>query len=198
MASVSIFEFDALASSEQGPCDVEGVHAIPARTFAWMEAQCLRASQSQDVAWLRLTQRSGRRAIQLTSFVGVIRAPDGFQIEVLPKLGKAIEGGKVEARRLLVEMLCCLEGFRHIQTHSASLKSAHMPLLEIFIAEFLRTVERIVKGGLRASYSSRQDNLFALRGKLLIGENLRSNLYRADRVFSPSMTNSPRIGRRID
>ncbi len=125
-----------------------------------------------EAAWLRLAQRRGRRVVQVTSFVGVIRAPDGFQIEVLPKVGKAIGGGTKEARQLLIEMLCCLQGFRHVQTDSAKISAARMPLLEVFIAEFLRTVEHIVKRGLRSDYSSQQDNLFALRGKLADGAAL--------------------------
>ncbi|WP_218146820.1 McrC family protein [Nitrosospira sp. Nsp14] len=120
----------------------------------------------------------------MTSFVGVIRAPDGYQIEVLPKVGKAIGGGAVEARQLLIEMLCCLHGFRHVLTDSAKLSAARMPLLEIFISEFLRTVEHIVKRGLRSDYRQRQNNLFALRGKLLMSPHLRQNLYRADRFFT--------------
>jgi 5-methylcytosine-specific restriction enzyme subunit McrC len=81
-------------------------------------------------------------------------------------------------------MLCCLQGFRHVQTDSAKISAARMPLLEVFIAEFLRTVEHIVKSGLRSDYSSRQDNLLALRGKLLMAPHLRQNLYRADRFFT--------------
>jgi 5-methylcytosine-specific restriction enzyme subunit McrC len=64
------------------------------------------------------------------------------------------------------------------------ISAARMPLLEVFIAEYLRAVEHIVKCGLRSDYASRQDNLFALRGKLLIAPHLRQNLYRADRFFS--------------
>jgi 5-methylcytosine-specific restriction enzyme subunit McrC len=141
-------------------------------------------NQQGEGAWLRLAQRRGRRVVQVTSFVGVIRAPNGFQIEVLPKVGKAIGGGAVEARQLLIEMLCCLQGFRHIQTDSAKISAARMPLLEVFIAEFLRAVKQIVKRGLRSDYSSRQDNLFALRGKLLMAPHLRQNLFRADRFFA--------------
>ena len=132
----------------------------------------------------RLITTEGYRVVQVTSFVGVIRAPDGFQIEVLPKVGKAIGGGATEARQLLIEMLCCLQGFRHVQTKSAKISAARMPLLEVFIAEFLRTIEHIVKSGLRSDYSSRQDNLFALRGKLLMAAHLRHNQYRADRFFT--------------
>src|SRR5690606_1040634 len=176
VSSITIYEFDALTAETSGSASADGLHAVSARVYEWLEGQCLRASEEREATWLRLTQRRGRRVVQVTSFVGVIRAPDGFQIEVLPKVGKAIGGGAVEARQLLIQMLCCLQAFRHVQTDSAMISAAHMPLLEVFIAEFLRTVGHIVKRGLRSSYSCRQDNLFALRGKLMMASHLRQNL----------------------
>lgn len=184
MNALTIYEFDALAVAGADFSGIDGVHMVPASVFGWLEEQCLGAADAGDATWLRWTQRRGRRVLQVTSFVGVIRAPDGFQIEVLPKVGKAIGGGATEARQLLIEMLCCLHGFRHVVANSAKLSAARMPLLEIFISEFLRTVEQIVKRGLRSDYRQRQDNLFALRGKLLMSPHLRQNLYRADRFFT--------------
>ena len=184
MNGITIYEFDSLMAAGSDAAGTAGLHRIPDKVYGWLEDQCLRSAEAEEAAWLRLTQRRGRRVVQVTSYVGVIRAPDGFQIEVLPKVGKAIGGGAKEARQLLIEMLCCLEGFRHVQTDSAKISAARMPLLEVFIAEFLRTVEHIVKSGLRGDYSSRQDNLFALRGKLLMAPHLRQNLYRADRFFT--------------
>jgi 5-methylcytosine-specific restriction enzyme subunit McrC len=184
VSGITIYEYDALFAATPGLADVEGLHAVPAKVYGWLEDQCLRAGEQGEAAWLRLAQRHGRRVVQVTSFVGVIRAPDGFQIEVLPKVGKAIGGGAVEARQLLIEMLCCLQGFHHVQTDSAKISAASMPLLEVFIAEYLRAVAHVVKRGLRSDYSGWQDNLFALRGKLLMAPHLRQNLYRADRFFT--------------
>lgn len=184
MSGITIYEFDALVPSVLGFSETEGLRCVPAPVFSWLELQCLRTAEQGEAAWLRLTQRRGRRSVQVTSFVGVIRAPDGYQIEVLPKVGKVIGGGDKEARQLLIEMLRCLGGFRHILTDSAKLAAARMPLLEVFIAEFLRSVEHIVKRGLRSDYTSRQDNLFALRGKLLVSQHLHQNLCRADRFFT--------------
>jgi 5-methylcytosine-specific restriction enzyme subunit McrC len=181
---ITVYEFDALTASDVCAEGSGGLHGIPTTVFQWLEEQCLRSAVAGETAWLRLGQRGGKRVVQVTNFVGVIRAPHGFQLEVLPKVGKAIGGGASEARQLLIDMLCCLQGFRHIQTDSAKISAARMPLLEVFIAEFLRTVEHIVKKGLRSDYSSKQDNLFALRGKLLIAPHLRQNLYRADRFFT--------------
>lgn len=184
MTVLTIYEFEALAPDGVEISGIEGVHSISAEVFRWLEEQCLRLAEEGDAAWLRLAQRQGRRVVQVTSYVGVIRAPNGYQIEVLPKVGKAIGGGADEARQLLIEMLSCLHGFRHILTGSAKISTKQMPLLEIFITEFLHAVEHIVKRGLRGDYRQRQDNLFALRGKLMVSQNLRQNLFRADRFFT--------------
>jgi len=184
MSGITIYEFDALVAAEPDFANAEGLHEVPANVFGWLQGQCLRAAEDSEPSWLRLTQRRGRHAVQVSSFVGVIRAPNGYQIEVLPKVGKAIGGGADDARALLIDMLCCLQGFRHVQTDSAKILAKRMPLLEVFISEFLRVVDHIVKRGLRSDYASRQDNLAALRGKLLMSPHLRHNLCRADRFFT--------------
>ena len=184
MAGITIHEFDALVATPPGAPDAGDLRAVPERVFGWLESQALSSAEVGESAWLRLTQRRGYRAVQVTRFVGVIRAPDGFQIEVLPKIGKALNGGDAQTRQLLIEMLRCLGGFRHIQTESAKLVAARMPLLEVFIGEFLRAVEHIVKRGLRSDYSARQDNVFALRGKIQMAAHLRQNLCRRDRFFA--------------
>lgn len=180
----SIYEFDALVSNEGGLVDVDGVHGVPAPVFAWLESEALRIAELGEGSWIRLSQRRGKRAVQVTSYVGVLRAPNGFQIEVLPKVGKVIGGGAVEARQLLIDMLCCLQRFRHVQTDKAKLVARRMPLLEVFISEFLRAVELVVKRGLQSDYAAQQDNVFALRGKLMMAPHLRQNLFRADRFFT--------------
>lgn len=185
MAGISVYEFDALVNADGGAGDADTLHAVPARVFDWLQEQARCLSEEEGTKWLRLVQRRGCSAVQVTSFVGVIRAPDGFQIEVLPKIGKATRGDDApQIRRLLLDMLRCLGEFQHIQTDAAQLCAAHMPLLEVWIGEFLRAVERVVKRGLRGDYNTRQDNLFALRGKLLMAAHLRQNLCRRDRFFT--------------
>lgn len=184
MSGISIYEFDALAADDGGLAAVEGLHLIPARLFHWLEAECVRYAEKGDGAWLRLGQRKGRRVVQVTSFVGVIRAPDGTQIEVLPKVGKVIGGGPKEARELLLKMLACLQKFRHVQTENAMISARNMPLLEIFMLEFLRAAEVIITRGLRSDYIAVEDNLPVMRGKLLVAPHLRRNLSRADRFFT--------------
>lgn len=177
MNSLTIFEFDKVVEAKTGAVGL----AVPRRVFAWLEAQCLRDGDDAP-SWLKLTQLLGQRAIQVTGYVGVIRAPCGFQIEVLPKVGRHTSPD--EARGLLIEMLKCLAGFRHIKTANADLIAERMPLLEVFIQQFLSAVGLLVKRGLRSDYVALQDNLFALRGRLLVARQISQNLVRRDRFFT--------------
>jgi len=185
--STTVFEHDVLAPEQPDSSAAAKIRAVPRDVFDWLEQQALIATESSEQArWAQLIQSNGRRAVKVLNYVGVVQAPDGFQIEILPKTGKAADGdGEVAATRtLLIEMLRCLGEFRHIRADSAKLSAAKMPLLEVFIREFLRSVEHIVKRGLRGDYVVQEDNLFALRGKLLVAQHLRHNLFRPDRFFS--------------
>lgn len=177
MTSLTIFEFDKIVEAKAGAIGL----AVPQRVFAWLETLSLRGDDDSP-SWLKLTQQNGQRAIQVTSYVGVIRAPDGFQIEVLPKTGRSTSPD--QARALLIEMLTCLDGFRHIKTANANLAAERMPLLEVFIQQFLGSVSSLVKRGLRSDYVSHQDNLYALRGRLLMARQVSQNLLRRDRFFT--------------
>ena len=177
--TITVFEYQHLVAGP-GAADAAGV---PAEVFDWLERECLRISEADDVAWAKPRLRNGRRSIQMTNSVGVIRTPDGFQIEVLPKIGKFATDKGASARALLLDMLACLRGFRHIQTERAALAARRMPLFEVFIAEFLESVRRALQRGLRSGYDPLEDNLAALRGKLLLSENLKQNLVRPDRFF---------------
>ena len=191
MTRRTVYEFDALTAERPGDAAIAGLHYVPEQVFAWLKGEALRFAELGGATWLRLAQAHGRPAVRVNSFVGVIRTPCGFQIEVLPKVAKARAGGDDEARKLLIKMLRCLREFEHIQTASAQLAATSMPLLEVFIAEFLRAVERIVKRGLQSDYRQEQQNRFALRGKLQMASHLRQNLCRRDRFFTEADEYSP-------
>jgi 5-methylcytosine-specific restriction enzyme subunit McrC len=183
----SAFEFDYLLCEDRAAGAGEREHRIPSAVFAWLKTQALQAAQQEgkSLRYASLCSRHGQEALQLRNFVGVLQAPCGYQIEVLPKLGKALGNEPVDASRiLLLQMLQCLREFRHIETDKAQLLAREMPLLEVFIAEFLRCVGHVVKRGLRSDYVRKEDNLFALRGKLLMAQHLRQNLCRRDRFYT--------------
>ncbi len=182
--TLTIHEFDILVG--EGPAGIveNAAAVVPNHVFEWLQEQCLAQTEGKGARWARLAQRGGRLVVQVTNYVGVIRAPGGLQIEVLPKVGRA--GGTDEnwARRLLIRMLSCLGPFRHIRTARAELAATKMSLLEVFVGEFLDAVSAVVKRGLRGSYVTRYGNLPFLRGKLMMSDHLRHNLLRADAFFT--------------
>jgi 5-methylcytosine-specific restriction enzyme subunit McrC len=176
MTGLTIFEFDRVFDTNKGPTGLN----VPSSVFTWLESQCIKYESTGS--WLKLTHSGGARAIQVTNYVGVIRAPCGYQIEVLPKTGKNTSPEK--ARQLLIDMLSSLPEFRHIQTASADLMVKKMPLLEVFINQFLSSVNQVIKRGLRSDYVSHEKNIFALRGRLKIVKHISQNLVRCDRFFT--------------
>ena len=197
--SYQLFEFDYLVAESASSKNAEDgrIHAIPKQAFDWLVREVCRRDEEEEGRYARLTQRKGQDALQVLSHVGVLRTPCGTQVEVLPKIGrhaedtlKSEENAKERIERIeksrscLIEMLCCLREFRHMQTKNAQLLAEKMPLWEVFIAEFLRCTAHVVKRGLRSDYVRQEDNLFALRGKLLMAQHLRQNLCRRDRFYT--------------
>jgi len=78
-------------------------------------------------------------------------------------------------------MLKSLGEFRHIQTDEANLMQQKMPLLEVFIGQFLSSVNKLVKKGLKRDYQPQSDNLLFLKGKLKPSEQLKRNLVQKQR-----------------
>jgi len=69
-----------------------------------------------------------------------------------------------------------MNGFLHIESADAQVNQHKMPLLEVFIRQFLQSVNQLVKRGLRSDYVSQQGNLLFLKGKLLTSKQLKYNL----------------------
>jgi len=121
----------------------------------------------------------GWRYVQAKNYVGVIRLPSGFQIEILPKLAAPAE----KLRALVVEMLRTLKDFAGKKFLDAALDTARLNLYEIFIRAYLELVAELVKRGLKASYVVREDNLNFFTGKLLVAANMRKNFVHREKFF---------------
>lgn len=121
----------------------------------------------------------GWRYVQAKNYVGVIRLPSGFQIEILPKLDAPAE----KLRALVVEMLRTLKDFAGKKFLDAALDTARLNLYEIFIRAYLELVADLVKRGLKSSYVVREDNLNFFKGKLLVSANMRKNFVHREKFF---------------
>jgi len=168
---VTVFEFGYVSCSAK-ETHTNKIKLISDKAFEYLKRLCL--CDESESRFLRLRSIDGCEALQLNNYVGVILTPDGTQIEVLPKVAKTAQDPKISRASLLM-MLKALKSFRHLQTNSANLEQSKMPLLEVFIGQFLQSVNELIKRGLRSDYIRREDNLAFLKGKLLIQKQIQKN-----------------------
>jgi 5-methylcytosine-specific restriction enzyme subunit McrC len=182
-ANVTVFEFDLLSANNKAKNDNNSVHHIPDGAFDYLEKCCL--CDETESRFLKMKIAHGMKVLQVQNYAGVVLCPDGTQIEVLPKVAKAneAENSKEIARLSLLMMLKSLKKFRHIETEVASIKKQKMPLMEIFIAQFLNSVNRLVKKGIRSDYVREQDNGTYLKGKLLHSQQLKHNFINKHKFY---------------
>lgn len=165
---LSVFEYDLLGSGQSASVVAK---VLPPQVFNYLEALSLTSDQGSQL--LKLTSRSGIKLLQVQNYAGILSTPHGFQLEILPKVGKNLTASS--ARETFITMLSHLPGFRHIQTQQATLQAQRMSLLEIFISQFLLSVSQLLKQGLRSDYVSEQGNLPFMKGKLMLSAQLRHN-----------------------
>ena len=169
--SITVFEYGFLSPTTSG----KFCQKISNKDFDYLEILCLK-QKGQTSECLKLCSWGGSKALQLRNYVGVIRTPSGLQIEVLPKTFKASANPIESSRTALLNMLQHLYSLHHIEAADASIAKQSMPLLEVFIRQFLHSVNHLVKRGLRSEYVSREHNLSYMKGKLLVSKQLRHNL----------------------
>ncbi len=137
----------------------------------------LGASEFLSLGW----QKNGGKFIQAKNYVGTIRLPSGFQIEILPKIYKH-EGDEENLRGLVMKMIHALmKGGKKFP--DAELKTSRLNLFEIFIKTYLEMVLELVKRGLKSTYTVREENLNFFKGKLLANRNLRRNFAHMEKFF---------------
>ena len=180
--NITLFEFGLLSSHVKAKNE-NRVEYIPEKAFEYLRKCCL--CDESESRFLKLKIVHGMEVLQVQNYAGVILCPDGTQIEVLPKVVKNNDKANSDelARLSLLMMLKSLKQFRHIETEVASIKKQKMPLMEIFIAQFLNAVNRLVKKGIKSNYVSEQSNSSFLKGKLLHSQQLRHNFINRHKFF---------------
>jgi len=172
--NVTVFEYGLLSSSAKA-ANKGHIEAITDDAFEYLKKCCL--CDESESRFLKLKIAHGMEVLQVQNYAGVILCPDGTQIEILPKIAKVNnqENAALQAQMSLLMMLKTLKQFRHIETEVASIKKQKMPLMEIFIAQFLNAVNGLVKKGIKSDYVQEQINSPFLKGKLLPSQQLKYN-----------------------
>ncbi|WP_199526759.1 McrC family protein [Pseudoalteromonas sp. bablab_jr004] len=180
--NVTVFEYGLLSANTKA-LNTDNVDAISEGAFEYLKMRCL--CDESESRFLKLKIAHGMEVLQVQNYAGVVLCPDGTQIEILPKIAKANnqESAAKEAQKSLLMMLKSLKQFRHIKTEVASINKQKMPLMEIFIAQFLNAVNVLVKKGVRSDYVREQSNSAYLKGKLLHSQQLKHNFINRHKFF---------------
>ena len=120
-----------------------------------------------------------RDGIRFKQYVGVIQAKD-LTIEILPKTD---EGGEQYWKAILLFMLCQVYklNIRSIDSSSQTLRKSS--ILDLFILRFLDEAERLIHTGLIKAYRKEDENLHALKGKLLPSQHFAKNAVHQELFF---------------
>lgn len=194
----TIAEFEGFFAEGAGR-DAEvrpGFQSLPAAHFAALKdllgggsvsAEDGGAGEAGKAVFSLAHDRRLGEVVKAGSHVGVVAFADGSQIEILPKLARAVrERGAAEKERLRGILLGMLREAFDIDPAlrgPADLRLARLPLLEAFYRMFLESLERLVKRGLPGGYVRVEGNERFFKGKLLVAEHVRSNLVRRERFW---------------
>jgi len=163
----------------------EGYTPLPEKTFEALENFVLSAraeSGTEAIELLSLTARRGLgKIITAKNYVGVIVLPGGAVIEILPKIAGALS--EEEARRVFLNMLRALREAPFRDFEIARLETGRLNLFEIFIRFFLDDVTVLTRQGFAAAYTPLEENAGAIRGKLMIPQNITHNIAHKERFF---------------
>ncbi|EII3002528.1 McrC family protein [Vibrio cholerae] len=181
LAYTTVFEYDYLCHCKSATAN-RGYTYIPKSDFDYLANKLVQDEQTNLNNPLKRLFKKGVEVIQVQNFAGVIFLPSGQHIEVLPKTGKASPSPEY-ARQVLLTMLRALGEFKHIQWENVGLDTQKMPLFEVFISQFLESVNHIIKRGLRSNYVKQEDNLLFKKGKLNLSRQLKHNLVQQHRFY---------------
>lgn len=124
--------------------------------------------------------------VSIKNYVGLIQMKNGYQVQILPKvsLGDGAEDpGNKRTKKIFLKMLRSMKDFPSKVFNDAILKVDQMNLYEIFINMYLQEVRQLVKRGIKSTYVTQEDNLKYYKGKLLINQQIRTNLAHRERFY---------------
>jgi 5-methylcytosine-specific restriction enzyme subunit McrC len=112
-----------------------------------------------------LVQMEDRLSLRLDNFVGVVETPCGTVLEILPKHIDHPDDAQW-ARRLLRKLLQSALDLPHRDTGVANIELFKSPLSEWVMHQFLRSLDNLVKRGIRFDSTRLEEEQRFLRGQL--------------------------------
>ncbi len=120
-------------------------------------------------------------AIRFNQFVGVIKVGD-LSIEVLPKTDRH-SLIKADWQKVLLQMLLISLQVKARTTTRANITVRQHTVLETYLSLFLEEATKLIHQGLVKKYRTNISNQAALKGKLLVHQQLTKNALHAERFY---------------
>jgi 5-methylcytosine-specific restriction enzyme subunit McrC len=165
---------------KKGDFHKEGEIELEESTFNNLWNFILSNKTNDDTDAIMSVQTRGRKPIiKAGRYVGTIQTKDGQTIEILPKLYKI--GGKQDkdvrdCRKVFLYMLKHFTDSKTLSIQDATLNTKeNFPIIEVYIGNYISSVEQLLLGGLKKNYSIIEENQVFLKGKLDIQKQLTKN-----------------------
>lgn len=119
--------------------------------------------------------------VRFCQYVGVIKVAN-LNIEVLPKTDRHADN-KAMWQKALIDMLAVSMRVQARTSTYASIHTRQHTVLETYLQYFLQETEILLYQGLAKKYRSIISNQTALKGKLLVHQQVTKNLVHAERFY---------------
>lgn len=176
---IRVFEFDEI---KQG-------HQYDGFVFEESELTAIQKYNSSNKnKYFTLTHKG----VKFKNYIGVLQIGK-LTIEILPKadkdLNKNINFEKKQAWRSFMLQMLKKCGFINVSslTH-ADLKLRNTSLLDIYINEFLKELNLLLRMGLRKKYRFVNSNTGSLKGRLLFQQQITHNLIHKEKFYTSHQT----------
>ena len=126
-----------------------------------------------DFARKVLKLRDGNLAA--SNYVGIVTTSRGTVVEILPKIDLADDSQYERTRRVFLQMLRRWRGLGTSLRASDIRALSRYPMLEVFVRQFLQHVTELARNGLAKRYTTFEENLPHLRGRIVFARHIREN-----------------------
>lgn len=144
---------------------------------------CAHARQNHGI---QIFDWSNIKHVSALNYVGVVHIP-GLTVEILPKIDKQFiyeDDSKADlAQNNLLYMLSLSRRIPIRERDLAPLRLNKMPLLEAIIGIFLRRLLDELVIGIDHAYRTQEENSLFIKGKILIQEQIKQNLFHKERSY---------------
>ena len=160
------------------------IFPLPAVQFDELEKFVISGcSYTNDASFPLMQICSDRRygkVIKAQNYVGVIRLKSKVQIEIMPKIDF---GDTSLARKIFLRMLAAFMQISHKMSGLANIDTQRMPIFEVFIRILVEKVKSLAQRGISGAYTIVSDNERFFKGRLLVTQQIRSNLIHRERFY---------------